>query len=332
MTILLIDTALNVLLILVNYILVKRWLEVKIVLNVSDKTLYKKIFTFSGYTIFFIVAKEVQWQTDKTIIGLRLNTAMVTIYAAGAKVSSMFNQLGYTLSGMFLPRAIRIKEESNKEEDYRNYMVSMGRMILPPVLGVMIAYAFMGKSFMRLWMGEGFDLAFYSSIIMMGAVFIPMLEDTGLAILKARDKQAGVALTWLFSSIANIVLTWVTVPRFGIVAASVMTFVTSYLGNVLVMNFILKKEIGLHIFKLFRGIFRESWKLIFVSCLYFVIIYCMGITINSWLTFVIVGALFVVLYGITYIYSFLNKEQRYHLTNQIKKRKERKNGRNYNCN
>lgn len=318
MTILIIDTILNLVIIIVCYIFMKNWLNLPIIMKNTDKDLCKRILSFSGYTVFFIIAKEIQWQTDKTIIGIRLNTIMVTIYAAGSKVSAIFNQLGYTLSGMFLPKAIQLNESCASKEDYKNYMVFIARLILPLLLGVMIAYAFMGKTFMVLWMGTGYEESFYSSFIMMFAVLIPMLEDTGLAILKARDKQKEIAITWFISSITNIFLTWITVKEYGIVAASVTTFATSYLINVLTLNIILKKEVGLEIFSLFKEMFKGTIPLILIGIIFFLLIDKAGFKIDSWFTFIITGILFAIVYILSIYIFFLSNYQKKILSKNIK--------------
>lgn len=319
MSVLVVDMSLNILLIIFSWVLMHKWLSVPIIFKSDNKELYKKIFSFSGYTMFFLVVKEVQWQTDKTIIGMRLNTEMVTIYAAGSKISAMFNQLGYTLSGMFLPRAVRLSEEGTTEEGYRKYMLSMGRLILPLIFGVLIAYVFMGKAFIFLWLGENFELAFYSSLIMMGAVFIPILQDTGVAILKARDKQKGIATAWLCSSFANIVLTWIVVSPYGIVAASIMTFITSYVGNVIVLNVLLKKEFDFKITLFFKELFKGTGGPIILSIVYFVFLGLLDIGINNWCSFIIVGTIFVILYVILLYFFYLSKEQRKTLKSKIMK-------------
>lgn len=310
MMLLTIDVFLNVLDICINYILMRKWLQLKVSIHTTDKDLYRKIFTFSGYTIFFIIAREVQWQTDKTIIGLRLNTHMVTVYSAGAKISSVFNQLGLILSGLFLPRAVRITESGGKESDYRSFMVEMNKLVVPFLIAVLIGYYFMGSEFVTLWIGEGYELGYYSSFIMMLAVFLPIIMDPGMAILKARDKYKGIAVTWLISSLVNIVLTWITVKPYGMIAASVCTFVTSYFVNMLWLCVFLKKEIDFKFVLFLKSIFSGLFIPSMAGILYFVIIYLMNLEKGSWFSFIFQGAGFVLIYMILLYICYLDNENR----------------------
>ena len=319
MMLLTIDVFLNVLDICINYILMRKWLQLKVSIHTTDKDLYRKIFTFSGYTIFFIIAREVQWQTDKTIIGLRLNTHMVTVYSAGAKISSVFNQLGLILSGLFLPRAVRITESGGKESDYRSFMVEMNKLVVPFLIAVLIGYYFMGSEFVTLWIGEGYELGYYSSFIMMLAVFLPIIMDPGMAILKARDKYKGIAVTWLVSSIANIILTWVTVKPFGILAASICTFVTSYFGNVLFLCLFLKKEISFKFTLYFKDIFKGLLPPIVFSVLYFWILDYFNINIESWIMLIAQGLGYVFVFFLFIYCCYLTKEQRIKIKMSLRK-------------
>ena len=310
-TVLVIDTVLNIGLIVFSLICMTKMLGLGIKWDNNDKQMLRDVFVFSGYTMFFVIAKEVQFQTDKTIIGLRLSTLMVTIYAAGSKISATFNQLGYVLSGMYLPRAIAIEKENPTEEKYRAYIVELGRIILPIIMIVFIGYIFLGLPFMNLWMGEDYDLAFYSSVIMMMALLVPVLFDSGVAITKAKDKQEIIAFSWFVSSLPNIILTWNVVPYWGIIGASVMTFITSYLINVSILFYVLKKETGLKIFQTFRELFKGFLLPLVTSVLYFVLVYkVFGISVDSWLRFIIVGFGYALTYLVLIFAFYLSQEQR----------------------
>lgn len=326
-TVLVIDTLLNIGIIVLSYIYMHRNLALRINWINNDKQMLKDIFVFSGYTLFFVIAREVQFQTDKTIIGLRLSTTMVTIYAAGSKISATFNQLGYVLSGMYLPRAIAIENDHPTEIKYRNYIISMGRIIFPIIMIVFIGYIFLGLPFMRLWMGDEYDLSFYSSLIMMSSLLVPILLDTGLAIMKAKDKQGVIAISWFISSIANVILTWIVVPYWGIIGASIMTFITSYAINVVVLLVVLRKETGLKVTKTLIGINKGFVIPAILSGVYFVLIYLIfKIDIHSWMSLVIVGCGYGVIYGIAILFCYVSKEQRKELGRIIKNKLNRRNG------
>lgn len=310
-TVLIIDTALNIGIIILSFGCMHHMLGLKINWINNDTTMIKDIFVFSGYTLFFVIAKEVQFQTDKTIIGMRLSTIMVAIYAAGSKISATFNQLGYVLSGMYLPRAIAIESNKPTEKKYRSYIVNMGRIIFPIIMIVYIGYIFLGLPFMRLWMGNEYDLAFYSSVIMMSSLLIPIFLDTGLAIMKAKDKQGTIAISWFISSIANVILTWMVVPHWGLIGASLMTFITSYMINVVILLVMLKKETGLKLIKTFVGISKGFDKTLIFAGIYFILIHVVfKIQIQSWLVFILVGFGYVIICGTSIIFYYVSKEQR----------------------
>lgn len=323
-TVLVIDTVLNLGIIAISYI----WMRYKLKLEINwvnnDKKMLKDIFVFSGYTLFFVIAKEVQFQTDKTIIGLRLSTTMVTVYAAGSKISATFNQLGYILSGMYLPRAIAIENDNPSEKKYRTYIVGMGRIIFPIIMIVFVGYVFLGLPFMRLWMGIDYDLAFYSSVIMMASLLVPILLDTGLAILKAKDKQGVIAISWLISSILNIVLTWNAVPYWGLIGASLMTFVTSYVINVVVLLITLKKNTGLNLISTFYGICRGYGLSLILSIIYFSIIYyVLKLQINTWLMLIGVGIGYIIICLGTVFHGYVSEEQRKRIKDLVRKKLEK---------
>ena len=322
MTILIIDTVLNILFIVAEFVLVRCWLRVPIVWKADDRQFYKEIFSFSAYVIFFMIAREVQFQTDKTIIGLRMSTVWVTIYAAGSKISATFNQLGQVLSGMYLPRAMSIRNDyigNELEEKYRKYIISMGRILLPITSAVLIGFIGLGKTFMTLWIGDGYELAYVSASIMMIALFLPIIEDSGLAILKAEGKQSVIAIAWLISSIANVVLTWLVVPTMGIIGASIMTLITSYFINMVVLNVMLKREIHLKLSKVFKGIFKGSIPAFVGSVIVFFIFHMLDFKNTTWVSFIIEGAIFTIIFVILIYVFYLSKDQKRKIISRIKR-------------
>lgn len=320
MTILLIDTVLNIVLIVVEIYIVRKRLKIPVIWHIKDKSMYKDIFSFSAYVIFFMIAKEVQFQTDKTIIGMRMSTAWVTIYAAGSKMSATFNQLGHTLSSMYLPRAISIRNAYEKEAEmqYKKYMVSMGRILLPITSAVLIGFIGLGNAFMTLWVGEGYRQAYVSAAIMMIALFLPIIEDTGLAILKAEGKQRGIAIACFVSSIANIILTWLAIPSMGIVGASIMTLLTSYGINMVALNIILKKTIGLRIGTILFEIFKGYLPVLIGSGMFFTVYGFIGFGNDTWIKFIIEGCLFIILFGALVYIFYIDKNQKNAIKEKLK--------------
>lgn len=321
---LLIDLILSCAVILINFIYSRFILNIKIRIDLGDKELVREILTFSGYTLFFIIAREVLFQTDKTIIGIEMSAIAVTVYSVGNKISSMFNQFGYILSNMYLPRAMMIKECTNdiKQKNllYFQYMVEMGRKILFIIMVIFGGYILIGADFINLWVGEGYYTSFVSSIIMIIAFFLPILLDSGMAILKAENEQRNIAYAWLLSALANVILTWIAVPSFGILGASIMTLVTSYGINCVVLCIELKRKIEFDFSSFLRDLFHGMLPIVLIIIVFKVIKIFVYIPSNNWLSLIIQGSIFTIIYlACSYVFYFSDEQKKKIISHIIKK-------------
>ena len=297
---LLIDLLLSCTVILINFAYTRFFLKIRINMSLRNKELVREILTFSGYVLFFIIAREILFQTDKVIIGIELSAIAVTVYSVGNKISSMFNQFGYVLSNMYLPRAMIIKERTTDVEKknglYFDYMIEMGRKICSSIMVIFLGDILVGADFINVWVGRGYYISYISSIIMIFAFFLPILLDSGMAILKAENKQQTIAVAWFVSAVVNIVLTWVTVPKFGILGASAMTLVTSYLINCMVLCIELKTRINFSIFRYLYNVFRGMLPIVLITIVIKTLMSILHFHADTW------GSLFIICAGFSIIY------------------------------
>ena len=108
------------------------------------------------------------------------------------------------------------------------------------------------------------------------------------------------------------------------IGASLMTFVTSYVINVVVLLITLKKNTGLNLISTFYGICRGYGLSLILSIIYFSIIYyVLKFQINTWLMLIGVGIGYIIICLGTVFHGYVSEEQRKRIKDLVRKKLEK---------
>ena len=103
-----------------------------------------------------------------------------------------------------------------------------------------------------------------------------------------------------------------------------MTFVTSYVINVVVLLITLKKNTGLNLISTFYGIYRGYGLSLILSIIYFSLIYyVLKLQINTWLMLIGVGIGYIIICLGTVFYGYVSEEQRKMIKDFVRKKLEK---------
>ena len=92
--------------------------------------LIKSIAFFSIFIAINQIIDQINWQTDKIILGKMINGTAVAIYAIGATINTMFVQFSTAISNVFAPKvnAIVSKNEPDMNKQLTHLFIKVGRM------------------------------------------------------------------------------------------------------------------------------------------------------------------------------------------------------------
>ena len=146
------------------------------------------------------------------------------------------------------------------------------------VISDLIVFGFItfGQSFIRFYVGIGYEDSYWVAIFMMIPGAIPLVQSMCLSIIIAENRHRLRSLVLLGITILNVIGTWILLQVWGVIGAALMTGIALLLGNGIVLNWYYWKKIGLNIPKFWKEIGR-----VFVLPIILMVIYLMlGICIN----------------------------------------------------
>lgn len=251
------------------------------------------------------VVDQIFLKSNQIILGIISGTFAVSVYSIATLIYMSYLSLSYAISGIFLPKVTQMILENASNQEVSKLFIDLGRlqcMIYGFVLG---GFIFLGKEFIVLWAGSEFRDAWLIAIIVMVPYTIDMIQNTGLAILQAKNMYEIRACIYVVVGISSIVLAVILGKQYGALGCASATAFALFFGNGIVMNWCYRKYVDLDVYRF--------WKVI--SKILLVLSICTGtghilnnlIIAQGILSIFIKGSIYTIMY-LFFLYLFLLTE------------------------
>ncbi len=247
------------------------------------------------------VVNQANNNVDKFIIGICLSLESVTLYSIAQYIFGIFASMAIIPIGMYLPQVSKDISNGMKEEALTRTMSYPCR--LSGMIGGIILFGFVavGKPFIRLLYGPGYELAYYYTIILMIPSYLNLTIGTVQNVLNVLNKRMVRSLILLGTTVLNILFTILVIGRYGILGAVIVTAICTMLGPVFLVNIYYRKHLGIRVGYLYREAYRGILSFLIIGSIAGALI-CSYVS-NALLAFVLGGFAFVIISGIL-IYCF----------------------------
>ncbi len=230
-------------------------LHEKFIFNGFKLSLLMDIWTFTFFIFLNQIIDQINWSVDRFLLGRMIGTTAVAVYGLGGQINTMYVQLSSSISSVFVPKVNRIVSESDDNHALSLLFIRIGRLQFLVLSLVMTGFIFLGKPFMKLWGGAGYENSYYVAMWLIIPVTVPLIQNLGIEIQRAKNKHRMRSIVYFFIAIANVFLSIPLIKLFGPTGAAAGTAVALFAGNICFMNWYYDKKIGLEI--------KEFWKSIF---------------------------------------------------------------------
>lgn len=316
-TIVVVDSILNLLMMLIIMIYVYFKLNVRIRLHYFDKTIYKDIFSYSSLIFISVIVDQIYWRIGHLILGIVASTTEVAIFAIGMTFGQYYITFSTAFSGVFLPRITGLVVKKVSGEKLTDILIRTGRLqfiILGLVLG---GFLIVGRDFIWLWVGQNYDSSWTIALIVMIPLFIVLTQTVGISILQAKNMHGFRAISYLFIAVLNTFISFYLAKIYGAIGAATGTSLSLILGNIIAMNFYYHFKVKLNIPRFYKELFN-GLLFAFVLSLGFGSL-LLFIPVNSWITLALQAILFIAIYLFMMWLYGMNRYEKRLVLNELKK-------------
>ena len=291
--------------------------------NNIDFSFIKDIVSYSAFVLLQMIATQINSYVDNVLLGMFVasSSVIIAIYGVGAQLVQFFQSIGQAMGGILMPGVVKMVESGATAKDLQNEMVRIGRYSLSILGIVFVGFVINGQTFLKVWIGEGYEQSYFVALILMLPQLFILTESVGNQILWAKNKHHRQALIKLSIVIVNVILTIFLIKWNPLMGATIGTFISLMLGDVALMNFTFRKEIGISLTEYYAGLYKGILPCLILSGVSGYLILLLNL---SGLIGMIVNIIVMVLvYGIS-IWTFgFNKSEKNMITGIFKKFKRK---------
>lgn len=253
-----VNTVLNISVLFMNMIYCLRVLKIKIWFKGFDYSLLREIAGFSFFVFLNVIVDKIYWSTGQFILGIVSGTVMVAIYAIAMQLNTMYIMFSTAISGVLLPRITMMVANDASNEELSQVMIKIGRVQYVVMAYILSGFILFGQTFINLWAGPDYNNAYCILLLIMIPLTIPLIQNVGISILMAQNRNAFRSLLYVAIAIVNVLVSIPLAKIWGGFGCAVATGASLVIGNVVIMNTYYFRQIGLNMPLFWRNIGRLS--------------------------------------------------------------------------
>lgn len=279
----------------------------------------KEIVAYSSLILLQMIATQLNASIDQVLIGslVASSAVILAVYGVGTQIVQYFQSIGTAFTGVMMPGIVSMVERKATPKELSDEMVRIGRIIFMVLMLIWAGFLVNGQQFVVLWAGAENKDAYLVALILMTAYVLVLTEAIGTQVLWALNEHKEQSFLKMGIVLANILLTVILIKWQPLIGATLGTFISLIVGDIVVMNIIFVKKIGINLFAYYKGIMKG----IIPSA---AIAVCFGFGFSfffseSWLTVIANGIIMVSVYVLCMWLFGLNKYEKTLFGSIIKK-------------
>lgn len=219
-----------------------------------DFQLLREMGGFSFFIFLNMIIDQINWTVDTTILGIVSGTAATAVYGVGSQIHRYYMTLSTSISGVFIPQINRIVARGEGDDSLTRLFTRVGRIQFMLLMLVLTGFIFVGEPFIEAWGGGEYEGAYPIALLLMAPVTVPLIENIGIEIQRAKNKHQFRSKVYFFMALFNVLISIPLAVRFGGVGCALGTAVSMIVCNGFVMNWYYHRHIGLDMLYFWKSI------------------------------------------------------------------------------
>lgn len=223
-------------------------LHIKARLHYWDKRLLLHIFSFSGYILLNMIFDQVFWKTGQVVLGAVVSAAAVGVYGIATQlITSGYMEISAGITSVFLPKLTAMSVKTEDMHEINGLFNRIGHIQALLVWGICAGFAAVGQEFIYVWAGPEYGDAFWATLILMLGLNIALVQNLGISVLQAKDKQGFRAIVYVIIAALDLLASIPASAAFGVIGCAITAAVFLFIGTGPIMNWYYYTKIGIEI-------------------------------------------------------------------------------------
>lgn len=303
-------TIFNVLTLLINawYCFYKLKIQVKVSKGSFDWMFLKEVSIYSFWIFLNAIMDRIYWDSGQFILGVYTSVSIIAVYAVALQLVNIYKGFSTAIAGLFLPRITAMVTNNEGDSRISELFIKTGRLQYIIMAFILSGFIVFGKSFIIFWAGPDYVEAYYTALILLVPLFIPLIQNLGITILQAKNKMKFRSVVYVVLSIGSLGISVPLAKQYGGIGCAIGTASALVIGQIIIMNIYYHKKIGLDMI----GFWKEIGRMSIIPALLctFCLILFQYVHLDSLLLFMFAVMLFSIVYIISFWFKGMNQYER----------------------
>jgi O-antigen/teichoic acid export membrane protein len=199
------------------------------------------------------------------------------------------------VTSVFLPKLTAMSARTDDMTEINGLFDRIGHIQALLVWGICAGFASIGQEFIYVWAGPEYGEAFWATLILMLGLNVSLVQNLGISVLQAKDKQGFRAIIYIVIAVLDLLVSIPVSAELGVIGCAVTAAVFLFIGTGPIMNWYYHTKIGIDIPKFWHEVIPvlipavltasatlgfsaltrlgPSYGSILIKCLFFVVVY-----------------------------------------------------------
>lgn len=302
------DLLSSVLFLIISYMFVIKKTGVSPIYSVFKISFIIDVLGFSLALFLQSVVNQINNSFEKVLLGSLIGGEAVAVFSIAISIYLIYGSLSGAIKNVMLPKAVEITSKDFSTKSITNFVSETGRIQFIVLFYVLCGFILLGKDFLILWLGNGYEDAYYISLIIMIPLTLQLSQNVTETVLDAMGKRLFRSLILLVGAVLNIFISKVLILKYSVYGAALAVAANSVVFNLILLNIYHKYTIKLNVLLSFSRILSKTWLCGLISML---LIYEIGkFIIDPMSRFFILGIAYTFVYILSLFFLELSKSEK----------------------
>ena len=244
-----VQTVFNLLTLVINFFYCRQKLKIKIVFGKFNWRFIKEVGIYSFWIFLNAIIDRIYWGTGQFVLGAISGTVTVAIFSIAILLQQMYMQFSTSIASVLLPKVTAMVANSSNNRELSELFIRTGRLQCIIMTFILSGFIIFGHGFITFWAGEGYSTAYTITLIFFVSLFIPLIQNTGIIILQARNQMKFRSLLYVIIAAISLAFQIILAKNFGAFGCAISIGGALLLGQGVIMNIYYKTKQRLDITK-----------------------------------------------------------------------------------
>lgn len=242
-----VTTTISIIVDIINIVFCVSKLHMKFAIKGADFRLIGEIASYSIFIAINSIVDQINWQIDKVILGHYHGSKETAVYGVASQLNTLYISVSTAISSVFIPRVHKLFYASDRQKQYNRLFIKIGRVQMLALGLVGTGLILFGKQFIFYWAGDGYENAYYITLLLTLPGTIAFIQNIGIEIQRARNMHQFRSYMYLVMAVINVIISIPLGKVYGGLGCATGTAISLILANGIAMNWFYAKKMEMQI-------------------------------------------------------------------------------------